>query len=91
MTDVGAYTGSASPYGTFDQDGNAWEWNEQILFSGSYRGLRGGNFFYGASLTASSSPSYTGFRVATFLPEPGTSLLVMTGLLGLAARRKRRT
>src|SRR5690606_9971894 len=31
VTDVGAYTGSASPYGTFDQGGNVWEWNEQIL------------------------------------------------------------
>jgi len=28
MTDVGAYTLSASDYGTFDQGGNVFEWNE---------------------------------------------------------------
>ena len=26
LTDVGAYTASLSPYGTFDQGGNVWEW-----------------------------------------------------------------
>lgn len=52
-THVGAYTGSASPYGTFDQGGNVYEWNEQIV--GSSRGRRGGGWgdFVGANnLTA---------------------------------------
>ena len=40
LTNVGAYTGSASYYGTFDQAGNAWEWNETVI-SGSTRGIRG--------------------------------------------------
>ncbi len=30
LTDVGAYTLSDSAYGTFDQNGNMWEWNERI-------------------------------------------------------------
>ena len=30
LTDVGIYTGSPSPNGTFDQGGNEWEWNEEI-------------------------------------------------------------
>ena len=38
-TDVGAYTLSASPYGTFDQGGNVSEWNETGL--GSTLGIRG--------------------------------------------------
>jgi hypothetical protein len=45
-TDVGAYTAkpSSSPYGTFDQGGNAWEWNETALTWEEYllRGIRGG-------------------------------------------------
>ena len=43
VTDVGAYTNSGSHYGTFDQGGNVWEWNDEILFT-STRGLRGGSF-----------------------------------------------
>ena len=38
-TDVGSYA-HPSPYGTYDQGGNVYEWNETI--SGSTRGLRGG-------------------------------------------------
>jgi len=39
LTNVGAYSLSDSPYGTFDQGGNVEEWNEQIV-SGSGSGLR---------------------------------------------------
>jgi hypothetical protein len=97
LTDVGAYTGSASPHGTFDQGGNVWEWNEQIG-SGSNRGIRGGSWGSGASVLAASGrgngdPTNEndgfGFRVASLVPEPGTGLLVMGDLLGLAARRRR--
>ena len=42
-TSVGEFELSASPYGTFDQGGNVWEWNETVLF-GSYRGKRGGSY-----------------------------------------------
>ena len=31
LTDVGAYTSSPSYYGTFDQGGNVWEWNEALI------------------------------------------------------------
>ena len=44
-TEVGAHENSGSPYGTFDQGGNVWEWNEAIR-SGSHRELRGGAFDY---------------------------------------------
>ena len=41
-TEVGAHENSDSPYGTFDQGGNVYEWNEAI--TGSRRGVRGGSF-----------------------------------------------
>jgi hypothetical protein len=95
---VGAYTGSASPYGTFDQGGNVWEWNEtDVTGDGSLRGLRGGVFYdLAVGLAASErlfdDPWYqddgSGFRVAS-VPEPATGLLVIAGVLGLALARPR--
>ena len=95
QTDVGAYASSESPYGTLDQGGNVWEWNETAI--GSFRGQRGGSWGTPAGTLAASGPSSddpaaeghgTGFRVA---PEPAQMLLVLTGGLVLAAVRKRRT
>ncbi len=104
LTDVGSYLGSASPYGTLDQGGNVSEWNEALV--GGFpttlpttRVLRGGSFVKGASYTGASSrdgidPSADqldiGFRLVNVVPEPGTGLLVMAGMLGLAGWRRRR-
>ena len=52
-TEVGQFELSDSPYGTFDQGGNIYEWNEAILHE-SYRGFRGGSF----SLSGSSLHAY---------------------------------
>ena len=97
FTDVGSYTGSASPNGTFDQGGNVWECNEAIISSN--RGLRGGYSIAGPGLLAASSrdsnmpmaneDNVVGFRVAS-IPEPSTALLLATGLAGLAAAGRRR-
>jgi formylglycine-generating enzyme required for sulfatase activity len=95
LTDVGDYTGSASPYGTFDQGGNILEWTEAII--GSNRGLRGGGFGspaigLAASIRGGGSPSTevesVGFRVPS-LPEPGRDLVVMLSMLGLACLHRR--
>ena len=85
LTDAGAYTSAVSPYGTFDQAGNVWEWNEALI-SGSFRGVRGGswgNFFSSnlqSSFRFSENPtggySSIGFRVAT-VPEPSTAVLAI--------------
>ena len=74
LTPVGAYTGSAGFYGTFDQGGNVFEWNDAVIF-GSVRGLRGGSFGYPPGALSSSDRSLTsppegennsvGFRVAS--------------------------
>jgi len=44
LTDVGAFTGSGSYYGTFDQNGNVWEWNDLDGTASASRGLRGGAY-----------------------------------------------
>jgi formylglycine-generating enzyme required for sulfatase activity len=96
LTNVGSYTGSASPNGTFDQGGNVWEWSEAFDL-GPPRSPRGGCFFTTPyCLRASSNCIFStdesqniGFRVA-MIPEPSTALLLATGLAGLAARGRRR-
>ena len=72
-TDVGSFSGSGSFYGTFDQTGNVWQWNDLDGTAGSYRGLRGGYWYNDSNYVSSSSrdnmdPSYgyddIGFRLA---------------------------
>ena len=96
-TDVGSYTGDGSSYGTFDQGGNVWEWNDAVI-SGSSRGLRGGSFagFGGGTLRASTrsdgdptgESNFIGFRVAS-VPEPTSLLLTMLAGGMMLIRRKR--
>ncbi len=96
LTDVGSYTDSASPYGTYDQGGNVWEWNESAVGESSNRGIRGGAWGTGAGLLGAShrgehgpgAAADIGFRV-TMIPEPSTALLVALGLVGIAAGRRR--
>jgi len=105
FTAVGSYTGSASPSGTFDQGGNAWEWNEETSTGGGgsvqERGLRGGSFNIRlplSGLEASDRSGFTeatreenvvGFRIAS-VPEPSTGLLVTSWLLLFARCMVRR-
>ena len=53
-TDVGSFSGSGSFYGTFDQSGNVWQWNDLNGTAGSSRGLRGG-YRYADAYDVSSS------------------------------------
>jgi formylglycine-generating enzyme required for sulfatase activity len=98
-TPVGEFELSESPYGTFDQGGNVWEWNEAIV--GSRRGLRGGSFssgylelrasYYPNSFPPSYEDSDFGFRVSEVVPEPLTmlGLTLSIGSVGVYLRKRR--
>lgn len=91
----GAYALSDSPYDTFDQGGNAWEWNES-------RSIRGGSYFLNSSslaasnllnesnfIFATSENLSIGFRVVS-VPEPSTFVLAALGIVGLLVFQIRR-
>ncbi len=89
----------ASYYGTYDQAGNVWEWNETLVYK-TERVRRGGAWngnqnFLPASFRYSLAPfnnfDNTGFRVAGLfsevsnVPEPSTVFLLLMG--GIACWR----
>ena len=96
LTNVGAYLKSVSAYGTFDQGGDVFQWNEALIDSS--RGLRGGLWGYYSGNLASSSRShdiptlesyFVGFRVAS-VPEPASIILVVCGAIGVLIWWRRR-
>ena len=97
LTDVGAYSSSPSFYGTFDQGGNVYEWNEARI-NGYARGLRGGSWDGFAEFLAKTelyngyptdSDASFGFRVAT-IPEPQMSILALIASVSLYCLRHHR-
>jgi sulfatase modifying factor 1 len=97
VTTVGS-AGANNYFGTADQVGNVWEWNDAVI-SGSSRGVRGGswdNFSFGpaASYRYGDSPtlegSNVGFRVASVpVPEPSAFLVSMLLVSAVLIRRHR--
>jgi sulfatase modifying factor 1 len=99
LTDVGTYSGAASYYGTFDQGGNVWEFNDAIV-SSTTRGERSGAFGFSAvylqsSYRGSDDPTDEfggiGFRISSLapIPEPSTYAAIF-GSLALAVATMRR-
>ena len=101
-TEVGAHENSDSPYGTFDQGGNVWEWTEAIItgYHRTYRLFRGASFgssdvmrqrSRSRSVTGNPASEYYGygFRV-TEVPEPGTLSILALGGSAVLRRQRRR-
>lgn len=97
-TIVGEFELSDSPYGTFDQGGNVFEWNQTAVTSSS-RGGRGGSFIpaWSSAMLASyrlwdapaTENGHVGFRMAgSVIPEPSTLLLLCLGSLAMLRRRR---
>ena len=94
--------GLASPYGTFGQNGNVWDWVESA-FDGSnttssenraFRGdeWSGNEHFQRSSVRISNTPTLSldiiGFRVAS-VPEPSCAVLMIGSGLALLFKRRR--
>ena len=98
LTDVGAYgLNSDSAYGTNDQAGNVFEWNDAVI--GSSRGLRGGAWYaasdglpasYRNDVPPAYQGSFIGFRVAS-VPEPSAVVLTVLSVSACLTRRRRST
>lgn len=97
-TMAGEFQNSDSSYGTFDQGGNVWEWNDSIIDQidmYTYRGLRGGSFALTGGLQASirydGPPPFeaydVGFRVVE-IPEPTTIAIMALGVMGMLGRQR---
>ena len=102
LTSVGAFTNSASFYGTFDQTGLVWQWTDVTGSNGNHA-IRGGNWEAGDAYYLSSAyhyvepdpnygDKYRGFRLAApvAVPEPSPCVAVAAtltiGYLGLRSR-----
>ena len=96
VSDVGSYTGAATPNDTFDQGGNVQEWVD--VLGSTDECLRGGDFVYpGPQRLASDSrlcgsglyaDFFTGFRLASPMPHvpslSGLGITLLSGIVGLA-------
>ena len=102
LTNVGAYTGTTSPYGAYDMGGEVYQWTETLV--GTDRFARGSPFNGDSDLmvynvSGASSAGFPngeglnlGFRLANVasVPEPSSLTLAAFGLLALACRLRRR-
>jgi sulfatase modifying factor 1 len=87
-----------SYYGTYDQGGDVYQFNDSIENT-SYRGDLGGSFSDTGNtplkdtVTSYVSETYkndnVGFRVVQLVPEPASAAVVVAGMTGLLARRRR--
>jgi formylglycine-generating enzyme len=98
-TEVGEFENSYSPYGTFDQAGNLWEFNETLFNVAGlpFRGNRGGGYSnidakylasnWRSNINTTNEIWTQGFRLG-MVPEPTALALVTLGLLTVVRRSR---
>jgi len=98
ISDVGAYVDSPSAYGTFDQAGYLWEWNEmadanavcQETGSCTWEGGYSHAAYRNPATGCAANESYDyGFRLVQ-VPEPASATLLLLGAMALLRRRRRK-
>jgi formylglycine-generating enzyme required for sulfatase activity len=98
LSDVGAYVASPSAYGTFDQSGDVFNWNEAFVGTGA-RGIRAGSWNLDDGALPSTNRdqlyqpnfanNFIGFRVAgaADVPEPVGVVWVVGVVFAMTRRR----
>ena len=94
LTNVGAFSGSPGFYGTFDMNGNVYQWNDLAGPTSASRGLIGGFWFGGPTSAAnttiaSQTPTYAGNDTGFRLAAPAASS--PTYGVGVSAKKKSQT
>jgi len=99
------HVGLNSPYGTAGQGGNVAEWEETAFdrinnVAGEHRRAGGGAWTNSATVLAASNTligdaphfegPFIGYRVASVIPEPGGSPLLVIGFIALLKQKRRR-
>ncbi len=98
LTPVGSYP-YPSAYGTYDQGGDVWQWNDDMI-DPLFRIVRGGSYYlnngsyFESSISNMGDPSEgfpdIGFRLSEVVPEPSSLLALACGLIPLIGIRRRR-
>jgi formylglycine-generating enzyme len=101
LTNVGAYTGTKSPYGAFDMAGDVYNWTdtsnypywvvEGVAFESNFNST---TWDSPGALTADFGDASQGFRLTELAPVPEPNTLALAalagmGLIGLVWRRRR--
>lgn len=96
---LGAYANATSPWGLYDTSGATGEWTEGANLAGTGRIAEGATWsslgtgaadtiYYSGGLFPSYSGGDYGFRIASSVPSPGASVLLL-GAVFVANRRRR--
>jgi len=91
LTNVGSYAAAKSAYGTYDQNGNVWEWMDTAYQNvATKRVIRGGAFdsfasylgsVYEGSQDLTKETATTGFRIAGLFIQDNPPPIPATGVL----------